>query len=176
MFLRSIVPRAAAAAAVRPVGLRPSLSRSFGQYVDVQPAVRDALQRRGAIVALESTIVTHGMPWPHNLRTARRVEEIVRERGATPATIAIVDGRIKVGLEAEELELLAASADPATEQVRGMRMWETSDNLHVDPLMNYQCINKYSMMKLKAIGSVLIYLVDISDSEVCANHGGIYIV
>lgn len=63
------------------------------------------------LVALESTIISHGMPYPQNLQTALEVEQIVREGGATPATIAVLDGRIRVGLDAAQLELLARSPD-----------------------------------------------------------------
>ena len=62
------------------------------------------------MVALESTIVAHGMPWPDNLATAKAVEAVVRGRGATPATVAIVGGNVKVGLEADELQALASGA------------------------------------------------------------------
>lgn len=68
--------------------------------------VRDALSRGGAVVALESTIIAHGMPYPDNVRTAREVEQIVREGGAVPATIAILQGRIHIGLSPDELEYL----------------------------------------------------------------------
>jgi pseudouridine-5'-phosphate glycosidase len=75
----------------------------------VAPEVRDALAAGRAVVALESTIVTHGMPYPQNLQTALAVEDIVRAQRAVPATIALVDGRIRVGLDAAELERLAAA-------------------------------------------------------------------
>lgn len=75
------------------------------------PAVEAALQEGRPIVALESTIVTHGMPYPRNLETALAVEAVVRENGAEPATIAVVDGRPRAGLEKDELERLAAGAD-----------------------------------------------------------------
>lgn len=65
------------------------------------------------VVALESTIVTHGLPWPHNLDTARRVEAAVREAGAAPATVAVLGGRVRVGLDAAELEALARATDMA---------------------------------------------------------------
>ena len=65
---------------------------------------RDALQRGAPVVALESTIIAHGMPYPQNVETARAVEEIVRAAGAVPATIAIIGGTVKVGLTAEELD------------------------------------------------------------------------
>ena len=59
------------------------------------------------VVALESTIISHGMPWPQNLETAQRVEEVIRNEGAVPATIAILDGVVHIGLEPEELRNLA---------------------------------------------------------------------
>jgi pseudouridylate synthase len=61
------------------------------------------------VVALESTIIAHGMPWPENVRTAREVEGLIRGMGAEPATIAVIDGRIRIGLSDEELELLGRS-------------------------------------------------------------------
>ena len=77
------------------------------EHIDVAPEVAAALAGGGAVVALESTIITHGMPWPQNNAMAARVEEIIREEGATPATIAVVDGRLKIGLSATEREALA---------------------------------------------------------------------
>ncbi|PRY26767.1 pseudouridine-5'-phosphate glycosidase [Aliiruegeria haliotis] len=65
------------------------------------------------LVALESTIITHGMPWPQNLETARLVEQTVRDSGAVPATIAVLNGRLHVGLEPEQLEALAQAKDVA---------------------------------------------------------------
>ena len=73
----------------------------------VSPEVRAALDAGAPVVALESTIITHGMPWPQNLETARRVEAEVRSAGATPATIAVMGGRIHIGLTEAELETLA---------------------------------------------------------------------
>jgi pseudouridine-5'-phosphate glycosidase len=75
--------------------------------------VADAQARRRPVVALESTIVTHGLPWPQNLQTARAVEAEVRAAGATPATIAVVGGRVHVGLEDAQLETLARATDVA---------------------------------------------------------------
>lgn len=77
--------------------------------LDVREDVRRALGRRSPVVALESTIISHGMPHPHNVATARAVEEAVRANGAVPATIAIVGGRIKVGLAPDELEWLGTA-------------------------------------------------------------------
>jgi pseudouridine-5'-phosphate glycosidase len=74
--------------------------------LDVAPAVAAALADGGPVVALESTIVTHGMPYPQNVETARAVEAVVRENGATPATIALLGGRLRVGLLDDELDRL----------------------------------------------------------------------
>ena len=75
--------------------------------MEIAPRVGAALARGGAVVALETTIVTHGMPFPQNVETALAVEAIVRRGGAEPATIAIVDGRIRIGLEPAAIEALA---------------------------------------------------------------------
>ena len=75
--------------------------------LDLSPAVAQALAARRPLVALESTIITHGMPYPKNLETALMLEAAVAERGAVPATIAVIEGRFRVGLERSELETLA---------------------------------------------------------------------
>lgn len=77
-------------------------------YLDIKPEVAKALKEGKAVVALESTIISHGMPYPRNVETALAVEEIVRENGAVPATIAIINGRLKVGLTKEEIEILGS--------------------------------------------------------------------
>jgi pseudouridine-5'-phosphate glycosidase len=82
------------------------VTRPAGSRLDIAQEVADALQRDAAVVALESTIISHGMPYPDNVETARRVERAVREGGAIPATIAILGGRLKVGLGDEEIRYL----------------------------------------------------------------------
>jgi pseudouridylate synthase len=77
------------------------------EILHIAPEVAAALRAGRAVVALESTIITHGMPYPANVATAREVEEVVREKGAVPATIAILNGKIRIGLEDPELEALA---------------------------------------------------------------------
>jgi pseudouridine-5'-phosphate glycosidase len=79
--------------------------------LDVAPEVAAALAAGAPVVALESTIVAHGMAYPRNLETARAVEAIVRGAGAVPATIAVLGGRIKIGLSADELERLATGGE-----------------------------------------------------------------
>ena len=70
----------------------------LNKYLDVNPEVALALQEGKPVVALESTIISHGMPYPQNVETALNVERIVRENGAVPATIAVLHGRLKAGL------------------------------------------------------------------------------
>lgn len=75
-------------------------------YLDIKPEVREALEAGRPVVALESTILSHGMPWPENLDFAARVEEVVRAEGAVPATMAIMGGKLKVGLGEADLEVM----------------------------------------------------------------------
>ncbi len=75
--------------------------------IDISPEIRRALDAGRPVVALESTIITHGMPYPKNAEMAGRVEAIIRDEGAVPATIAVIDGRLKVGLSGEERAALA---------------------------------------------------------------------
>lgn len=76
------------------------------KYLEINPEVKKALEEGKAVVALESTIISHGMPYPQNKETALNVEKIIRENGAVPATIAILNGKLKVGLTAEEIDYL----------------------------------------------------------------------
>ncbi|KAJ2873141.1 hypothetical protein GGH93_003444 [Coemansia aciculifera] len=84
----------------------------------LSPVVRDALANGAPVVALESTIISHGMPYPQNVETAQQVEQIVKENGATPATIALIDGKIHVGLGDAELEQLGKSGSSAIKTSR----------------------------------------------------------
>ena len=77
---------------------------NINKYLDVNPEVAEAIANGKPVVALESTIISHGMPYPQNVETALNVERIIRENGAVPATIAIIGGRLKAGLTAEEIE------------------------------------------------------------------------
>lgn len=76
------------------------------KYLDINPEVKTALEQGKPVVALESTIISHGMPYPKNVETALNVENIIRDKGAVPATIAILSGKLKVGLTEEEIEYL----------------------------------------------------------------------
>ena len=77
---------------------------NLAKYLDIAPEVKSALENGKPVVALESTIISHGMPYPQNVNTAKNVERMIRSEGAVPATIAIIGGKFKVGLSAEEIE------------------------------------------------------------------------
>lgn len=81
------------------------------KWLEYSEEVLEAKKANKPVVALESTIISHGMPYPQNIQTAKEVEEIIRKNGAVPATIAILNGKIKIGLSDEELEFLAQSKD-----------------------------------------------------------------
>ena len=78
----------------------------MNKYLDIAPEVLSAIQENRPVVALESTIISHGMPYPQNVETALRVEQTIRDGGAVPATIAIIGGRLKAGLTHDEIEYL----------------------------------------------------------------------
>ena len=90
----------------------------MNKYLDVAPEVREALAAGKSVVALESTIISHGMPYPQNVETALNVERIVRENGAVPATIAILGGRLKAGLSKDEIEYLGKTGTAVTKVSR----------------------------------------------------------
>ena len=79
---------------------------SVERYLDILPEVRQAVLENRPVVALESTILSHGMPYPENLAFAKKADAIIRSEGAVPATMAIIGGRVKAGLTEDELELL----------------------------------------------------------------------
>lgn len=81
----------------------------MNHLIELHPDVKEALASNKPVIALESTIISHGMPYPQNVEMAKKVEDIVREGGAVPATIAIMDGKIKVGLDEASLEKLGNS-------------------------------------------------------------------
>ncbi|MGD9909667.1 MAG: pseudouridine-5'-phosphate glycosidase [Candidatus Izemoplasmatales bacterium] len=89
--------------------------KPYESYLDINEEVKEALQKNLPVVALESTIISHGMPYPENVEMAKKVENIIRLEGAVPATIAIMNGKIKIGLNNEDLETLAKA--PHVEKV-----------------------------------------------------------
>ena len=90
----------------------------MNQYLDISAEVQEALKAGKPVVALESTIISHGMPYPQNVETALNVERIIRENGAVPATIAIIKGRLKAGLTPDEIEYLGKKGYDVTKASR----------------------------------------------------------
>ncbi len=91
---------------------------NIAKYLDIAPEVKAALESGKPVVALESTIISHGMPYPQNVQTAKNVENIIRREGAVPATIAIIGGRFKVGLSAQEIEYFGKQGTKITKASR----------------------------------------------------------
>lgn len=91
---------------------------NMNPYLDVNPEVAAAVAEGRPVVALESTIISHGMPYPQNVETALQVEKIIREAGAVPATIAIIGGRLKAGLTPEEIEYFGKKGQAITKASR----------------------------------------------------------
>jgi len=90
----------------------------MNKHLDLSPEVAAALQAGKPVVALESTIISHGMPYPQNVETALRVEQTIRDGGAVPATIAVIGGRLKAGLSPEEIEYLGKKGTAVTKASR----------------------------------------------------------
>ena len=91
---------------------------NMNKYLDIKPEVAEALAAGKPVVALESTIISHGMPYPQNVETALQVEQIIRDNGAVPATIAVIGGRLKAGLTAEEIEYFGKKGQAITKASR----------------------------------------------------------
>lgn len=88
------------------------------KYLEIAPEVDFALKNNQPVIALESTIISHGMPYPQNLETALEVEKIIREHGGIPATIAILNGKLKIGLSPNEIDYLAQKGEKVTKASR----------------------------------------------------------
>lgn len=91
---------------------------NLSKYLDVAPEVKKALEEGKPVVALESTIISHGMPYPKNVETALNVEKVIRDNGAIPATIAIIGGKLKAGLSKDEIEYLGKEGQKVTKVSR----------------------------------------------------------
>ena len=95
-------------------------------YLSVTPEIEKAVAEGKPVVALESTILSHGMPWPENKSFAHEIEQIIRAEGAVPATIAVIGGKVKVGLTAEELDLMCRNENVAKASRRDLPIYLTT--------------------------------------------------
>jgi pseudouridylate synthase len=119
-------------------------------FLEIQPEVKNALAEGKPVVALESTIISHGMPYPQNINTSLEVEEIVRMNGAVPATIAIFNGKCYVGLSKEQLEYFASAKD----------VWKVSlrDMPYVISKKLYGATTVAATMRIASIASIKIFV------------------
>jgi len=118
--------------------------------VSIRAEVREALGQGRPVVALESTIISHGMPYPDNVATARMVEQIIRDHGATPATIAILDGVAHIGLDDDQLELLGSDAHVRKVSIR--------DLPHVIARKEHGATTVATTMRLAAIAGIRVFV------------------
>lgn len=121
----------------------------MGSFLEIQPEVKKALAEGKPVVALESTIISHGMPYPKNIKTALEVEEIIRKNGAVPATIAIFNGKCHAGLNKEQLEYFASAKD----------VWKVSlpDMPYVVSKKLYGATTVAATMRIAAMAGIKIF-------------------
>lgn len=127
---------------------------NFTEYIDINDEVLNALQYQKPIVALESTIISHGMPYPDNIKTAMEVEDIVLQNGAVPATIAIIKGRIKIGLNPDELEFLASSNNVSKVSRRDIPYIIASGKSGATTVASTMIFSKMAGIRLFATGGI----------------------
>jgi len=118
-------------------------------FLEIQPEIKSALAERRPVVALESTIISHGMPYPQNLETALEVERIVRENGAIPATVAIINGKCYAGLSNEQLEYFAKAKDVGKVSLR--------DIPHVISKKLYGATTVAATMRIASMAGIKIF-------------------
>ena len=126
-------------------------------YIDIKPEISNAIKKKLPIVALESTIISHGMPYPKNIETAIMVEETVRANDAIPATIAIIKGRIKVGLTRDEIDFLATNDEVQKVSRRDLAVavaQKTSGSTTVASTMIIASLAKIAVFATGGIGGV----------------------
>ncbi|GGR96272.1 pseudouridine-5'-phosphate glycosidase [Deinococcus sedimenti] len=125
------------------------INPTVAAYLDIHPEVAAALAEGRAVVALESTIISHGMPFPQNVEMARGVEDVVRAHGAVPATIAVLGGRLKVGLTPDELHLLATD--------KGVEKISTRDLPVTVALGKHGATTVASTMRVAALAGIRVF-------------------
>ena len=109
----------------------------FKQFMDINPEVEKALEEGTPVIALESTIIAHGMPYPKNVETALAVEDVIRKNGAVPATIGIIGGRIKIGLTKEERHLWYDFCVPILFAFPGRKCWGNTLQIFTVRMQNW---------------------------------------
>lgn len=123
-------------------------------YLSITPEIDEAIKAGKPVVALESTILSHGMPYPENLEFAHKVEEIVRGKGAIPATTAIIGGKLKVGLNAEELEIMCKAEDVGKVSRRDVAVYIATNKTGATTVATTMLIASLAGIKVFATGGI----------------------
>lgn len=126
----------------------------MNQYLSIHPEVQAALDQGKPVVALESTIIAHGMPYPENIKTAKLVESVIREHGAIPATIAIMNGQCKVGLSEAELEEIGSAKNVAKVSRRDIGRLISSRHLGATTVASTMYIANLAGIKVFVTGGI----------------------
>ena len=127
---------------------------NYKDYLSITPEIKKAIEEKQPIVALESTILSHGMPYPENLEFAHKVEEIVRGEGAIPATTAIIGGKLKIGLNAEELEIMCKAKDVGKVSRRDVAVYLATNKTGATTVATTMLIASLAGIKIFATGGI----------------------
>ena len=127
---------------------------NYQDYLSITPEIQEALNEGKPILALESTILSHGMPYPENLEFARTVEKIVRGKGVIPATTAIINGKLKVGLNDEELELMCKADNIAKASRRDVAVYLTNKQTAATTVATTMLIADLAGVRVFATGGI----------------------
>ena len=126
----------------------------YKKYLSITPEIEEALKENKPIVALESTILSHGMPYPENLEFAHKVEDIIRLAGAIPATIAILDGKLKVGLNADELLIMCKAENIAKASRRDVAVYLATNQRAATTVATTMLIADLAGIRVFATGGI----------------------
>jgi pseudouridine-5'-phosphate glycosidase len=128
--------------------------KNLEKYLEIKQEVKEALLNNKPVVALESTIISHGMPYPENVKMAKKVEEIIKSEGAVPATIAIMNGKIKIGLTDEDLEELAQAKNVAKVSRRDIARILASSTLGATTVASTMILAEMAKIKFFVTGGI----------------------
>ena len=126
----------------------------MNKYLDIQPEIKAALDAGKPVVALESTILSHGMPYPENLDFAARVERVVRDNGAVPATMAIIGGKLKVGLSEADLKVMCEAHDVGKVSRRDVPVYIASGRTGATTVATTMLIAEMAGIRVFATGGI----------------------
>ena len=127
---------------------------NYQDYLSITPEIKEALETGKPVVALESTILSHGMPYPENIEFAHKVEEVVRNESAIPATLAIMDGKLKVGLNAEELEIMCKAENVAKASRRDVAVYLATKQTAATTVATTMIIASLAGIRIFATGGI----------------------